>query len=231
MGPLQLDGLAFVLVHLALGFGFGFTLERAGFGDSRRLAAQFYLHDMTVLKVMFTAIVTAMVLVHWAWAVGLVDLSLLWINPTHLWPGILGGIVLGLGFIVGGYCPGTSLVAAATLKLDAVFFLVGVLGGVFAFGEVVPHFWDFFQTSGAMGRFTLGDWLGLPAGTVTVIVAAMAVFMFWGAEKLEAVFARDDATDPAADPGAPTDSARDTTSGPAAGAGLAPTLDDAEATR
>ena len=45
-----------------IGFAFGFTLEMSGFGNSRKLAAQFYFTDLTVLKVMFTAIVTSMVL-------------------------------------------------------------------------------------------------------------------------------------------------------------------------
>jgi len=92
-----------VLVYLAIGFGFGFALERAGFGNSRKLAAQFYLHDMTVLKVMFTAIVVAMVLIFWASALLLLDIDRLFVNPTYLWPGILGGVLLGMGFIVGGY--------------------------------------------------------------------------------------------------------------------------------
>lgn len=188
MGPIDLQSTTFVLVHLALGFGFGFTLERAGFGDSRRLAAQFYLHDMTVLKVMFSAILTAMVLVHWVSALGWVDLELVWINPTYLWSGIAGGVILGLGFIIGGYCPGTSLVAAATLKLDAIVFLAGVMFGIFVFGETVPRYWTWFQESGSLGRYTLADWTGLPTGVVAVLVAAMALFMFWGAERLEALF-------------------------------------------
>lgn len=188
MAPLHFDGNALFLVNLLVGFGFGFTLERAGFGDSRKLAAQFYLTDMTVLKVMFTAIVTAMFLVHWAWRLGWVDLSLVWINPTYLWSAIAGGVILGMGFIIGGYCPGTSLVAAATLKIDGMFFLLGVLLGIFVFGEAVPRFWDFYELSGDLGRVTLGDWMGRSTSTVTFLVAGLAVFMFWGAEQLERAF-------------------------------------------
>ena len=54
------------LVYLGIGFGFGFILESSGFGDSRKLAAQFYFRELRVLKVMFTAIVVAMLLVFWA---------------------------------------------------------------------------------------------------------------------------------------------------------------------
>ena len=92
-----------VLSYVAIGFGFGFALERAGFGNSTKLAAQFYLHDMTVLKVMFTAIVVAMVLIFWASALLFLDVDRLYVNPTYMWPGILGGLLLGMGFIVGGY--------------------------------------------------------------------------------------------------------------------------------
>ena len=138
MAPLQFDGTTLFVVHLLIGFGFGFMLERAGFGDSRKLAAQFYLNDMTVLKVMFSSIVTAMFVIHWAWKLGWVDLSLMWINPTYLWSAIAGGLILGVGFIIGGYCPGTSMVAVSTLKLDAIFFVLGILLGIFAFGEFVP---------------------------------------------------------------------------------------------
>ena len=70
--------------------------------------------DMTVLKVMFGAIVTAMVLVFLTSGLGLLDFNLVYVNETYLWPGIVGGLIMGVGFIVGGFCPGTSLVAMAT---------------------------------------------------------------------------------------------------------------------
>ena len=49
-----------VLVFGLIGFAFGYTLEMAGFGDSRKLAAQFYFRELTVFKVMFTAIAVAL---------------------------------------------------------------------------------------------------------------------------------------------------------------------------
>jgi len=58
---------------------------------------------MTVLKVMFTAIVTAMLLIFLASALLLLDFDRLYVNPTYLWPAIVGGLLLGMGFIIGGY--------------------------------------------------------------------------------------------------------------------------------
>ena len=98
-----LGGSGAVALYIAIGFGFGFALERAGFGNSRKLAAQFYLHDMTVLKVMFTAIVVAMLLLFYASALVYLDMDRVFVNPTYLWSGILGGVVLGMGFVIGGY--------------------------------------------------------------------------------------------------------------------------------
>ena len=175
------------IVYLIIGFAFGYVLEIAGFGNSKKLAAQFYFKDLTVLKVMFGAIIVAMVLIFWASGLGLLDYNLIWVNPTYLWPGIVGGLIMGVGFIIGGFCPGTSLVAAATLKLDGIFFVLGVFFGIFLFGETVGGF-DRFWNSSNMGRFTLPEWLGLPTGVVVLLVVLMALFMFWGAEKLEQAF-------------------------------------------
>ena len=182
------------VVYLFIGIAFGYVLEIAGFGNSKKLAAQFYFKEMTVLKVMFSAIVVAMVLIFLASAFGLLDYNLIYVNTTYLWPGIVGGLIMGVGFIVGGFCPGTSLVAAATLKLDGIFFVLGVFFGIFLFGETVGGF-DMFWNSSYMGRYTLMDWLGLPTGTVVLLVVLMALFMFWGAEKLEQYFGGKEASD------------------------------------
>ena len=181
--------LGYDLIFLLLGMGFGAALEMSGFGDSRKLAAQFYFREMTVLKVMFTGIVVAATLIFLASSFELLDFSRVWVNPTYLAPGIVGGLIMGVGFIIGGFCPGTSVVAASTLKIDGMFFLLGVAFGVFLFGESVEHFETFFQST-FMGRFTIPDWLGLPYGVVLVLLVLMALAMFKGAEISEAYFGR-----------------------------------------
>lgn len=174
-------------VYIVIGFGFGYVLELAGFGNSKRLAAQFYLKDMTVLKVMFTGIVIAALGIFAASALGLLDYNLLWVNPTYLVPGIVGGLVMGVGFIIGGFCPGTSVVASVTGKLDGIVFLLGVLVGIFFFGESVGLFTDFFNSS-YLGRFTLQDLFGVDAGVVLVGVVLMAIAAFAFAEWSEQTF-------------------------------------------
>ncbi|MGD8553567.1 MAG: rhodanese-like domain-containing protein, partial [Anaerolineales bacterium] len=120
-------------------------------------------------------------------ALGILDLNLIWINPTYLWPGIVGGLIMGVGFIVGGFCPGTSLVSAATFKLDGLLFALGTAFGILVFGETV-QLYDVFWNSSYMGRFTLDELFGIPTGWVVVGVVLMALFMFWGGEQLERIF-------------------------------------------
>lgn len=180
------------LVFLVIGFFFGYILESAGFGNSKKLAAQFYFRDLTVLKVMFGAIVTAMVLMFTMIGLGILDYNLVWVNPTYLSSGIVGGLIMGVGFIVGGFCPGTSLAAMATGKIDGIFFVFGGLTGIFIFGEVEKFFDSWWQNSGYLGRFTLMDWLNLPAGVVVTLVVLIALFMFWGAEQLERLIGKRD---------------------------------------
>jgi rhodanese-related sulfurtransferase len=173
------------VVHVGIGFAFGFILERAGFGSAKKLTSQFYLNDMSVLKVMFTAIVTCMVLITATTAIGAVDFEKLWVNPTYLASGIAGGLIFGVGFTLGGYCPGTALVAMATLKLDALAFVAGVLGGIFGFGYTLPLVEHFFNDVTNYGRFTLPDWLGLPMPWVAAMSLAMALGFFAAAEWVE----------------------------------------------
>ncbi|MGE5251053.1 MAG: YeeE/YedE thiosulfate transporter family protein [Bacteroidota bacterium] len=175
-----------------IGFGFGFALEMSGFGNSRKLAAQFYFTEMTVLKVMFTAIVTAMVLTFGAVSLGLLDFSQVWVNPTYLGSGIVGGLIMGVGFIVGGFCPTTSIAATATGKIDGMLFLGGGLVGAFLFGETEHLFDNWYNHAGYFGRLTLDQVFGLPTGVVVMLVVLMALFMFWGAEQLERIFGSKD---------------------------------------
>jgi rhodanese-related sulfurtransferase len=190
--PLYPHGLfgtyAGLLVGTLVGIAFGFVLERAGFGRARNLAAQFYLTDLRVLKVMFSAIVTALVGMTFLSGIGVLDLALITVPETFLWPQLVGGLLLGAGFIVSGYCPGTGVVAVASGNLDGVAALGGIMAGALAFGFGYGPLEHFYK-SGAMGVVRIDRLLGVPIAVVAAAVVAMAVGAFLGGEKLEAIFA------------------------------------------
>ena len=181
------DEISLVVAFL-IGIGFGWFLERAGFGSAIKLTGQFYLRDMTVFRVMFTAIVTAMLGLFYLGWIGWLDLALVYVSPTFLWPQVVGGLILGVGFVVGGYCPGTSVAATATGRLDGLVYLLGILAGLVAFAELYPLLRGFYL-SGSGEAITLPAALGLPYGVVVFAVVLMAVGGFYGAGLLEKKFA------------------------------------------
>lgn len=160
-----------------LGVGFGFVLERAGFGNAKTLAGQWYGYNFAVLRVMFTAIVVAMVGLFGLSFLGVVDFSQVYVNETFLWPQLVGGLIFGIGFAVGQYCPGTAVVACATGKFDAMVFMGGFFGGLLAFFFAYDGI-EKFYLSGDMGRVLVSDWLGVPAGVVVLLVSVIALGAF-----------------------------------------------------
>jgi hypothetical protein len=177
------DETSLILAFL-IGVGFGFFLERAGFGSARKLVAQFYLTDLAVFKVMFTAIVTAMLGVTYLSWVGFLDLSLVYLVPTYWIPQVLGGLLLGVGFVVGGYCPGTSVAATATGKVDGLVFVLGFAAGTLGFAAAFPAVKGLY-TAGSLGSKTLPQVLGVPWGILAFGVVLMAVAGFMGATWVE----------------------------------------------
>ena len=176
-----------LIVAVLIGIGFGFFLERAGFGSARKLVAQFYLTDLAVFKVMFTAIVTAMVGVTLLSGMGVLDLSEVYLVPTY-WPSqIVGGLLLGAGFVIGGYCPGTSIAAVATGRIDGMVCALGILAGTLTFAGLFPWLQALYL-AGSGGELTLPQFLGLPYGVVTAGVVVMALGGFYGASLIERRF-------------------------------------------
>ena len=171
-------------IALALGLGFGFALERAGFGSARKLTAVFYLYDMAVVKVMFSAVVTTLVGLYLLSAGGVLDLSQLYIEPTNMTAQIVGGLLFGAGFVVGGYCPGTSMAAIATGRKDGMVFALGMLAGVLAYAEFTPGIHDWYKAT-ALGELTLPSVTGVAMGWWVLVFIAVLAFGAWGMARLE----------------------------------------------
>lgn len=197
MGPLIVYEIisenANLFLAFIIGIGFGFVLESNGFSSSRRLAGMFYGYDTTVLKVFFTAAVVGAVGLLFMSLFNWIDLSSIYINPTYLWSTLGGGVIMGIGFILGGYCPGTSFCAAAIGKLDALAFVGGIFIGIFIFTEGFP-LWEEFYNAKFLGAPLLSDVFGASRGLMTFLIILVALGMFWIGEWAEKRFKRDDYT-------------------------------------
>jgi hypothetical protein len=198
MGPIvTLAGLPEwidLLFAMAIGIGFGFALEQAGFSSSRKLAGMFYGYDTTVIKVFFTAAIVALVGSQFMSYFGLLDLNLVFVNEFYVNAAIIGGIIMGAGFIMGGFCPGTGLSALSIGKIDAMVYAAGGLTGAFLFAETYPYIQN-LANGNYKGPVRIDEALGISPGLFTFLLIAAAALMFWIAEIAEKKFARPDITD------------------------------------
>jgi uncharacterized protein len=195
MGPLAINELISENTNLFLAFligiAFGFVLEQSGFSSSRKLAGVFYGYDTVVLKVFFTAAITAMLGLLFFSLFGWIDLGLVYVNPTYLTSAIAGGIIMGVGFIMGGYCPGTSFCGASIGKIDAMVFIGGLFIGVFIFG-IGYNLWDGMYLAKFLGAPKVSESLGLSDGVFALILIIVALTMFRIAEWAETKFPREE---------------------------------------
>jgi len=188
MGPLVPDVIGNELnfvVALFIGIAFGFILEQAGFSSSKKLVGLFYGYDFTVLRVFFTAGVTAMIGVIVLGHFGLLDVSLIYINPTFLWSALIGGVIMGLGFVIGGFCPGTSVCAAAIGKIDAMVFVAGSFIGVLLFAEGYPLLEGLYKAE-SWGNVRIFETLGMSQALFAFMLTVVAVGAFWAVTMVEA---------------------------------------------
>ena len=182
-----------LVIALLIGIGFGFALEQAGFSSSRKLAGMFYGYDTTVLKVFFTAAIVALVGSQLLSYLGLLNLNQVFVNEYYVAASIVGGIIMGAGFIMGGFCPGTGLSALSIGKIDAMVYVAGGLTGAFLFAETYPLIQNLANGS-YKGPVKINDVLGISPGLFTLFMIIAAIMMFWLAEKGEKKFARPEIT-------------------------------------
>ena len=182
-----------LLVALLIGVVFGFALEQAGFSSSRKLAGMFYGYDTTVLKVFFTAAIFALVGSLLMNYFGLINLDMVFVNNYYVGAAIVGGVIMGAGFIMGGFCPGTGLCALSIGKIDAIIFLFGGFLGAFLYAESYP-FISAFAMDYYEGPVKINEWMGLSPGVFTLLLIIAAVALFWLAEKAEKKFSRPEIT-------------------------------------
>jgi uncharacterized membrane protein YedE/YeeE len=178
MAPLAKQGIISTGVNMwaaaLIGVVFGVGLQRAGFTDGRKIAAVFYLKDVDVVIVMFSAMVTGMLGLWGLSLLGLLDTSITYFLPTYLAPMAVGGLIFGVGMVTGGYCPGTAVASSATGKIDAMVFIGGFFIGSLLFGDLFPVWGDFYA-SDYRGVFRIDQWLDINLGSAMLLVVLVAI--------------------------------------------------------
>lgn len=121
-----------LFLAITLGLLFGAALNRVGATNPQNIINMLRLTDLRLMKAIILAIGISSVALFGGLAVGLVDAAHISIKTAYIGV-IVGGALLGTGFAIAGYCPGTGLAALATGRKDAGFFALGGLVGAFVF--------------------------------------------------------------------------------------------------
>lgn len=174
--PLEFTGIASGLI---CGLVFGFALERAGFASACKLTAQLRLRDWSVFKVMFTAIIVCAIGLYVLQVLGLMSKDDIFVPSAFFWATLLGGVGVGAGMSIGGYCPGTSVVGFMSGKIDGFIFFLGILLGTFGFAGAYTALEPLLHALPGPEAQTVPELLHLPAWLILLALAAVAALVGW----------------------------------------------------
>jgi rhodanese-related sulfurtransferase len=173
-----------VFAALPIGLAFGVLLERGGLASARTIADQLTFRDFTVVKVMLSAIVTAMLGLFWAERLGWLDLSRVGVPVTDIVPQLFGAVVFGAGFALAALCPGTACAAVATGRGDGLAVIGGLFVGTLATMLAWPELGSIATRAPREAAFLPAD-LGVPAGVVIALLTVAAVVVLPWLAKFE----------------------------------------------
>lgn len=167
-----------LLLGLVLGAAFGAVLQLSGASSHTKITNALRLKDMTIMKVILTAIGVGLIGVHLLDAQGLANIK---VKDLYLPGVVVAGAIFGIGFAVTGYCPGTALAAAAEGKPDAWAAVLGGLLGALVFAFMFPDLETVLMAFGRYGPVTIQGFFGLPG---LVLALPLGVCCLWLAVKL-----------------------------------------------
>lgn len=180
-----------ILLAILLGGSFGFILHKVGATNPNKIVGFLRLTDLHLAKVILFAIGFSSLLLFALMAVGIID-------PTHIsikasYAGVIvGGAIFGIGFGLGGYCPGTTLSALGSGRKDSIFMILGGLVGawvyVLVFGWLESKMsWLFDKIAGGKVSLAATGNDAYPAlidGFSGILVAGIIALLFMGGAAL-----------------------------------------------
>ncbi|MBU6481412.1 MAG: YeeE/YedE family protein [Nitrospirae bacterium] len=169
-----------LLLGLILGAAFGAVIQLSGASSYSKITNALRLKDLTIMKLILTAIGVGLIGVHLLDALGLANMK---VKDLYL-PGlVVAGLIFGVGFAVTGYCPGTALAAAAEGKPDAWATVLGGLLGALVFAFMFPDLETYLLSFGRYGPVTIHGSFGIQG---LLLAAPLGALCLWLAAKLPA---------------------------------------------
>ena len=148
-----------IFLAIILGIFFGFALQRVGATNPANIINMLRLSDLHLMKAIFFAIGLSSTLLFVLMSIGVIDPGHLSVKSSYTGV-IIGGAIMGVGFAVAGYCPGTGLTALADGRKDALFFVGGGLLGALIYTLVygsIQNTWLFEKIAGGEVMLATGS--------------------------------------------------------------------------
>jgi hypothetical protein len=170
-----------VLTAVIVGSIFGFVLQRIGASDPDKIIDMLRLRDLHLMKTILLGIGVASTGLFIGLYLGLIDVG--HVSVKAMYPGVvLGGLLLGFGWAIAGYCPGTGVVAAGSGRKDGWFFILGGLFGAGLFTALfglIKDSWLFEPLLGGKGTLAApGGVTGVVSGLAGTGMAIVIAFAF-----------------------------------------------------
>jgi len=178
IAAMSIDVFLIVLLGLAMGLVFGVALEKSRVFEPGVIVGQMQLRNFTMLRVFLSAIVTGLLSLALMNGLGLVEL-----HPKAFVPlaQIGGGLILGLGMVMAGACPGTVFAQIGAGYKDAWFILLGGVAGALVYGYTLPSFKHLMGQSELTTYAVLFEtpfWM-LALGLASLITASLFLLERW----------------------------------------------------
>jgi uncharacterized protein len=159
-----------LIYGLLVGIAMGALIQRVGASSPAMILKSLRLENLAIIKFMATTIAVGTVGVYVLATVMPMHFD---IKPTYLLGVVGGGLVFGVGFAVGGYCPGTCVVGIGERRKDAWFALFGGITGALLFTLVYSAIESWLMKPLSFGKITLADVFHAPAVVVAIGLAAV----------------------------------------------------------
>ncbi len=164
------------VIGCGVGALFGAFLVLAGLADLDKIIGTLRLKDFHATRTIAVFLLVGML---GTWFLGLFGLANFDVKPATVLTVLIGGALLGAGFGMSGYCPGTGLACAASGRLDALVSVVGMVLGALAFILAYPFAVPAMEKIGDYGKKTIPEITGTSPAVWVIPIVAIGLLLLY----------------------------------------------------
>lgn len=160
------------MIGFIVGVLFGAGLLLGGLADPDKIIGTLRLKDFHALRTIALFILVGML---GTWILNLVGVAHFSVKPAAMLCVLIGGALLGIGFGLTGYCPGTGLACAVAGRIDAMVTVLGMFLGALVFIWIYPSVVLPIEAIANFKKVMLPEITGSPRGAWVIVIVTGGV--------------------------------------------------------